>query len=82
MLKITNIKSLWWYFKELYQVYKKNKNCLNNDVFSRVLNQVKQNMELKNMFKELLELKTCIHFLLSEEQYAAIKKCGRDLPNI
>lgn len=28
-----------------------------------------------------MELKTCVHFLLSEEQYAAIKKCGRNLPD-
>lgn len=28
-----------------------------------------------------MEIKTCIQFLFTEEQYAAIKKCGRNLPN-
>lgn len=52
-----------------------------SDVYEEISDSVKEKIEVTNIFKELMELKTCMHFLLSEEQYAAIKKCGRNLPD-
>lgn len=45
----------------------KSKKIKDRDIYTDIFDTVKDNLELKNVFKELWELKTCIHILLSEE---------------
>lgn len=37
------------------------------DIYNDIFDTVKYELELNNIFKEIWELKTCIHVLLSEE---------------
>lgn len=60
---------------------KEKKGIRKSDIYADIFDSVKESVEMKNIFKDFMEVKTCIQFLLSEEQYAAIKKCGRNLPD-
>lgn len=59
----------------------KNKQGNENDMYTEIFDSVKENLELNNIFKELYQLKTCVHLLMSEEQYAAVKYTGKKIPD-
>ncbi|KRX05901.1 hypothetical protein PPERSA_03838 [Pseudocohnilembus persalinus] len=50
--------------------------------YNKLYDVSKENLNVQNLYKQILELRTYVQLLYTEEEYAAVKFTGRKLPKI